>query len=103
MDSNSSTVTTYAVTLVTTGVMNTAAACLPTSNTSNREYQLITIQHISDGTHIIVHQWKDRDSINISVRAHDIVNNTLVASRLGSFDSSAPYSSEAIFFKKYRQ
>lgn len=56
MDSSSSTVTTYAVTfkLVKTGAMNTASACLPTSNTSNREYQWIKIQNISDGTHTIV-------------------------------------------------
>ena len=98
-DSNSSTVALTSVTVATTGAVITGSPCLPTPNTDNTENQWIKIQNISGGTHTIVHQWEDGDSINISVRARDIVNNTKVASRLVSFDSSPPYSSEAVFSK----
>eukprot|EP00105_Crassostrea_gigas_P015186 XP_011432106.1 PREDICTED: uncharacterized protein LOC105331553 [Crassostrea gigas] len=98
-DNNSSTVAMTSVTVATTGAVTTGSPCLPTPNTGNTENQWIKIQNISGGTHTIVHQWEDGDSINISVRARDIVNNTKVASRLVSFDSSPPYSSEAVFSK----
>ena len=86
-------------TVPSTGQMTTASPCLFVANRNNLENQWIKMENISESSFVLEHAWNDGDSINISIRARDIVNNTLVASRLVSFDSSPPNSSEAIFTK----
>ena len=82
-----------------TDQMTTASPCLSIANRNNLENQWIKMENISESSFVLEHAWNDGDSLNISVRARDIVNNTMVASRLVSFDSSPPNSSEAIFTK----
>nr|XP_022316762.1 uncharacterized protein LOC111120331 [Crassostrea virginica] len=86
-------------TVPSTGQMTTASPCLSIANRTNLENQWIKIENLSESSFVLEHAWNDGDSINISVRARDTVNNTMVASRLVSFDSSPPNSSEAIFTK----
>ncbi|XP_061191568.1 uncharacterized protein LOC133199715 [Saccostrea echinata] len=86
-------------TVPTTVPMLTKPACLQAPNNGNMENQWIEIENITHSSYSLYHEWKDGDSLNISVRARDIVNNTKTESRIVSFDGSQPITSEAIFTK----
>ncbi|XP_062589685.1 uncharacterized protein LOC134251302 isoform X1 [Saccostrea cucullata] len=96
---NNDNVTASSFTVPTTNSVTTKPPCLSETDPGNMENQWIKIEKITQGTYVLKHEWKDGDSINITVRARDLVNNTRTDSRLVSMDSSPPYSSEAIFTK----
>ncbi|XP_061191567.1 uncharacterized protein LOC133199714 [Saccostrea echinata] len=96
---NNDNITDFSITVPTTNYMTTISPCLSETDRGNMENQWVKIQNITHGTYVLKHEWKDGDSINITVRARDLVNNTRTDSRLVSMDSSPPHSSEAIFTK----
>ncbi|XP_056017917.1 uncharacterized protein LOC125671274 isoform X2 [Ostrea edulis] len=91
--------TDYSTTVVTTSQGTTTRPCLSATNSGNMENQWIKIANITHGKYTLEHEWKDGDSMNISIRARDITNNTRTASRRVNFDASPPTSSDAIFTK----
>lgn len=91
--------TDYSTTVVTTSQGTTTRPCLSATNSGNMENQWIKIANITHGKYTLEHEWKDGDSMNIYIRAHDITNNTRTASRRVNFDASPPTSSDAIFTK----
>jgi hypothetical protein len=77
----------------------TARPCLSATKSGNMENQWIKIQNITHGKYTLQHEWMDGDSMNISIRARDITNNTKISSRMVNFDSSPPTSSDVVFKK----
>ncbi|XP_062589689.1 uncharacterized protein LOC134251304 [Saccostrea cucullata] len=86
-------------TFAPTSVEPTTPTILQASRSGGTENKWIAIRNITQSTFVLKQEWRDGDSINISVRARDIMNNTKTESRLVSFDGSPPSVNEAIFTK----
>ncbi|XP_062589647.1 uncharacterized protein LOC134251279 [Saccostrea cucullata] len=86
-------------TMSTVTVMTSGSPCIYTMNGKEMENQWNKIHDITNSTFVLKYEWKDGDSINISVRARDIVNNRKTNSRLVNFDGSPPSASDALFTK----